>query len=417
MDRQIAYSTHVLEGEGLPSSRRGRLAQEDLFGYPQPIPSCNKGLKSNLSPLIKWPGGKERELKHILPNLPEFVRYFEPFVGGGAVFMGVRAQEYYINDLSSELIALYHSVAATEPDFFRHAELIDTTWSKVTVFAMEHRELGTIYKEYRDRGIGWGGLKQILDAFCRQYASPLSAILGSEYSLWAEHFLEETKVSILRKMQRMCVLERERHPLPETDIEGNIETALKSALYVTYRTMYNDLALAEKAPHLHTALFFFIRNYAYSGMFRYSAHGGFNVPYGGMAYNAKSLSKKLAYYRSSELLDHLTTAQIYCLDFETFLRRCQPGEEDFIFLDPPYDSEFSTYAQQPFDRMDQQRLADYLLQDCRAKWMMIIKNTDFIYSLYDREGIYIRSFEKSYQVSFMNRNERKVTHLLITNYL
>ena len=48
---------------------------------------------------------------------------------------------------------------------------------------------------------------------------------------------------------------------------------------------------------------------------------------------------------------------------------------------------------------------------------MIIKNTDFIYSLYDKEGINIRTFNKEYVVSFMNRNDKKVTHLLITNYL
>lgn len=48
--------------------------------------------------------------------------------------------------------------------------------------------------------------------------------------------------------------------------------------------------------------------------------------------------------------------------------------------------------------------------------MMIIKNTDFIYQLYNKEGINIRTFDKEYLVSFMNRNDNKVTHLLITNY-
>ena len=35
---------------------------------------------------------------------------------------------------------------------------------------------------------------------------------------------------------------------------------------------------------------------------------------------------------------------------------------------------------------------------------------------YNQPGINIRSFDKEYVVSFMNRNEKKVTHLLITNY-
>ena len=35
---------------------------------------------------IKYPGGKNNELNVILPNFPKKVnRFFEPFVGGGAV--------------------------------------------------------------------------------------------------------------------------------------------------------------------------------------------------------------------------------------------------------------------------------------------------------------------------------------------
>jgi DNA adenine methylase len=140
------------------------------------------------------------------------------------------------------------------------------------------------------------------------------------------------------------------------------------------------------------------------------------VPYGGIAYNSKLLNKKLKYYQSDEFLEHFKNTEIYNLDFEEFLNTVSPGENDFIFLDPPYDSEFSTYAQNAFTKEDQKRLANYLINDCKAKWMMIIKNTDFIFSLYNKEGVNIRTFNKEYVVSFMNRNDKKVTHLLITNY-
>jgi DNA adenine methylase len=99
-----------------------------------------------------------------------------------------------------------------------------------------------------------------------------------------------------------------------------------------------------------------------------------------------------------------------------FFDKNEPKEGDFIFLDPPYDSEFSTYAQNEFTRDDQIRLADYLINDCKANWMMVIKNTDFIYGLYDKEGITINSFDKKYLVSFQNRNNKKAKHLIITNY-
>lgn len=48
--------------------------------------------------------------------------------------------------------------------------------------------------------------------------------------------------------------------------------------------------------------------------------------------------------------------------------------------------------------------------------MMIIKNTDFIFELYNKKGLNIQIFDKKYLVSFMNRNDKDVEHLLITNY-
>lgn len=185
---------------------------------------------------------------------------------------------------------------------------------------------------------------------------------------------------------------------------------------MNYRFLYNDSSIVNSNKKLHSALFFFIRNYAYSGMFRYSSKGEFNVPYGGIAYNNKFITKKIDYYNSTNVLEHFSKTKIYNLDFEEFLRLIKPTTNDFIFLDPPYDTEFSTYAKNTFSRSDHKRLASYLTNECKAKWMMIIKNTDFIFNLYNKSGINIRTFEKEYLVSFMNRNDKKVTHLLITNY-
>jgi len=140
------------------------------------------------------------------------------------------------------------------------------------------------------------------------------------------------------------------------------------------------------------------------------------VPYGGIAYNGKLMTKKLNYYRSKPLLNHFAKTCFYNLDFEVFLREVQPTKDDFVFLDPPYDSDFSTYAQNAFTKADQERLANFMINECKAKWMMIIKNTEFIYGLYHKNSINIRTFDKEYLVSFMNRNNKKVTHLLITNY-
>ena len=373
-------------------------------------------ISSGLSPIIKWPGGKEKELKYILPNAPEFERFIEPFVGGGSVFMGINAERYVINDFSSELIELYRCIEKSDNDFFRYARMMDESWERSAVFFISHIELKDTYISYRNEQIGKIELKEFIRIFCANNKQSIIDIIGDEFASLPCVLLKEIEINLFRKMVRMRELEIEKHLLPEGDLNDNIETAIKSAVYMNYRNLYNDRSIAEKTPKLHCALFFFMRNYAYSGMFRYSSKGEFNVPYGGIAYNSKLLNKKLKYYQSDEFLEHFKNTEIYNLDFEEFLNTVSPGENDFIFLDPPYDSEFSTYAQNAFTKEDQKRLANYLINDCKAKWMMIIKNTDFIFSLYNKEGVNIRTFNKEYVVSFMNRNDKKVTHLLITNY-
>ena len=377
---------------------------------------CEKKSSNRLQPIIKWAGGKEREIKHILPNLPTFNRYFEPFVGGGAVYTAIQAKEYFINDLSSELISLYKNIAFQNPLFFTYIEDINKTWKQSKSFFDNNMELIDIYTCYRNNDMDKFQLKERLEAFIKERETKIHLIIKERLAKDTSILIKEMHSNLLRKMVRMKELEVQKGNLPITDLYDNIETAIKSAVYMYFRAMYNGEEIVQRDMVMHCALFFFIRNYSYSGMFRYNDEGKFNVPYGGIGYNKKVLEKKIDYYKSKALIDHFRHTQIFNLDFERFLIENTPYSDDFIFLDPPYDSEFSTYAKNEFTKTDHRRLANYLINKCEAKWMLIIKNTDFIYDLYNHEGIRIRSFEKKYLVSFMNRNDKKVTHLLITNY-
>lgn len=377
-------------------------------------------VRQRLSPIVKWAGGKEKELKYILPNIPTSINcYYEPFVGGGSVFMAMEpyAKKFRINDLSSELICLYKNISEKKDSFFHYAEAIDNAWKKSEEFYISNPSIRQMYSQYQEGDMSTLELKDWAKQFCTDNEEALLGILGTAFHWETMVFKKEMYTNLSRKMARMCILECQKHRLPDEDIDSNLLTAIKSALYMYFRHLYNSKALAHSNESLSTALFLFIRNYSYSGMFRYNSKGEFNVPYGGIAYNSKTLRKKLEYYSSQPLLSHLTRTEIDSSDFEAFLRKYNPGADDFIFLDPPYDSEFSTYAQNEFRSGDQQRLASYLIDDCHARWMMIIKRTDFIYDLYaNKPGIYIYAFSKQYLVSFMNRNNRQAEHLIITNY-
>lgn len=369
-----------------------------------------------LQPIIKWAGGKEKELKYILPNLPKFKRYFEPFVGGGSVFAAIDAEKYFINDLSFELASLYRNISEQNAEFFKYAFAINNSWKRAENFFHENTVLVDKYIEYREGNISKVDLRKYIHDFCRDKAGEIEAILDIPFSNMNSILLHEMETNLFRKMARMRELEIKKFLLPDKDLFDNIETAVKSAVYMNYRNLYNDRSLIESNPDLYCALFLFIRNYSYSGMFRYNVNGDFNVPYGGIAYNSKTLDKKLKYYCSIQLLEKFKKTKIHSMDFEAFLKKAKPTKDDFVFLDPPYDSDFSTYAQNEFTRYDQERLANYMINECKAKWMLVIKNTEFIFNLYNKKGINIRSFEKNYAVSFMNRNDKKTTHLMITNY-
>ena len=369
-----------------------------------------------LKPIIKWPGGKEKELSYILRNAPNnYENYYEPFVGGGSVFMAFHSSHAFINDKSAELIRLYRYIALQDDVFFTWLDSISEAWERTLSFACKNKNLCNVYVQYRSNKLDNTSATNALHSFVSSHADEINKILPNTFKWKRELFFFEVEKCLVHKFLRMKKIEQDRKIMPEQDIYDNIETAFTSAMYTYLRTLYNSIEI-HIFEQLYTALFVFLRNYAYSGMFRYNDKGEFNVPYGGISYNHKSMTQKKIYYKSLELLQHFSNTTIENYDFEEFFNLYQPTPRDFVFLDPPYDTEFSTYSQNEFTKQDQKRLADYLCLRCQAMWMLVIKYTPFVFSLYNREGIVIKKFDKKYMVSFMNRNDKDAEHLIIMNY-
>jgi DNA adenine methylase len=71
--------------------------------------------RERLRPILKWAGGKARLLPEILPLLPERIEtYYEPFVGGGAVFFALASERRFrravLSDLNAELVDVYRGI-------------------------------------------------------------------------------------------------------------------------------------------------------------------------------------------------------------------------------------------------------------------------------------------------------------------
>ena len=349
--------------------------------------------------ILKWPGGKEKELPIIQKYMPEYTgQFIESFVGGGAVFFNVDNEQCYINDKSYELINLYNCIKR------KNADMINFMYKEIREFY----SIGVFVENYNEDVLKFYRNEITIDGFLYKYNRYFLSLAG-EYNVL---FLKELRRNLNNKRTRTRTLEDKNSNITDKDILENMEAGMKSAYYMYIRYLHNHSAKLSCGQQ--AAIFFFIREYCYSSMFRYNQKGEFNVPYGGISYNKKNLKKKFEYLLSEELSKKLCTANISCMDFEKFLYDVSVKKDDFIFLDPPYDTEFSTYSQNKFGPEEQIRLCRFLKQT-PAKIMLIIKNTDFINKLYENDFEIIK-FRKKYSVNFMNRNDCQAEHLLILNY-
>lgn len=283
-----------------------------------------------MKPLVKYRGGKSKEIPHLEKHIPHFNgRYIEPFFGGGAMFFYLEPKNAIINDINTKLMAFYKGVKL---DF--------------ETLQKELLEIENIYRINRKK-------------------------------------FEELKAKT-----------------PTERVEDENE-----ALYYQIRDMFNDLADKKYSDAL---LYFFINKTAYSGMIRYNSKGEFNVPYGRYA----NLNTSLATKAHSQLLSH---TEIYNLDYKDIFEMAE--EDDFMFLDPPYDCVFSDYGntehKDGFNEKNHTELANAYKQ-LKCKALMVIGRTPLTEKLYG--DLIVDEYGKSYAVNIRNRFKSEASHILISNY-
>jgi DNA adenine methylase len=98
------------------AARRGGQASLEKRVLPRRANAAAAPALPQARPFLKWAGGKAQLLEQLRPLLPgRFENYFEPFVGGGAVFFGVRPRVATLSDVNRELVETYE-VVRDQPD-------------------------------------------------------------------------------------------------------------------------------------------------------------------------------------------------------------------------------------------------------------------------------------------------------------
>lgn len=368
-----------------------------------------------MKPLVKWPGGKSRELKYILPHLPKsYSSLVSPFVGGGALFFALEPNQAFINDVDDDLISFYENVKYQNRDFHQTINSIIADWELLEKMAETHftnylqmgkaissqngrlMEFVTTKGEVLSETLTYGQFSQVIQA---------NPTISLEFADFVSEAISN-KLKLTNKMQNSSGKEfdRENHYL-------YFETALKSAYYTYIRDLHFYSQGSERA-----AYFYFLREFCFGSMFRFNSEGKFNIPYGGINYNRKNFKRKVDALRSRKTISLLQNTVVHNLDFADFLQEAKYDPSAFAFFDPPYDTTFSDYSMNAFTRKDQERLAD-TFEELRCKGLMVTKETEFIRDLYTPDrGFKVKQFEKTYAYNMRGRNDRKTTHLVITNY-
>ena len=369
-----------------------------------------------MQPLIKWPGGKSSEYEVIKNFVPEYTRYIEPFFGGGAVFFNMLPQPAIINDISANLMQFYHYIKEQDKKFKTCLYSVNNEWELLKKLALEKAEvLKPIFLQFRQNEAIKTQLEEEIENCCKSISVSLTdcskVVINKELLHKEIYRMVYDKIFRTRKNEL-----KNSKDLSDYYLTNKILTGFTSGYYMYLRDVLNRIEKNKEvfiAEEYKIAIFYFVREFCYGSMFRYNKSGDFNIPYGGIGYNNKDFKKKIDLLFSEETQTYFKNTEIYSCDFEAILDKAQ--ESDFIFLDPPYDTDFSDYENRSFGELDQRRLAKRL-HDTKAKFLLIIKNTPLISELYQNNGYRVFAFDNKYSYCVKGRNDRNAVHLIVTNY-
>jgi DNA adenine methylase len=160
----------------------------------------------------------------------------------------------------------------------------------------------------------------------------------------------------------------------------NIEIPLENdeAAYYRHRDRFNELLGAGKARTREAAeLFYYLNRTGYNGLCRFNQSGEFNVPFGRY--------KRIGYVRDftpyKDVFKHwdLSNTDVEDIPFD---------DDDFVYADPPYDVDFTSYAQAGFSWEDQERTAARLAKH-PGPVVLVNQATDRIETLYRKLGFVV----------------------------
>lgn len=170
----------------------------------------------------------------------------------------------------------------------------------------------------------------------------------------------------------------------------DLRMANDKTLYYEHRDRFNALIAVGQADSAEAAqLFYYLNRTGFNGLCRFNGKGFFNVPFGRYT--------TINYWQTADFVPFVARLAHWTFTMGSFEAiALQP--DDFIYADPPYDVEFTSYSAGGFTWNDQVRLADWLSKHQGA---VVLSNqaTERIIDLYTAHGFSLTYLDAPRRIS------------------
>jgi len=213
--------------------------------------------------------------------------------------------------------------------------------------------LATIWQEHNHR--------RYVEPFC----GGLAMALGLNPSRALLNDINPHLINFYRQLQR--------------GLAASIEMRNDEAFFYTSRGRFNELIRQGQSQTTEAAqLFYYLNRTCFNGLCRFNRGGEFNVPFG--TYKKISYAQDFDKYRVAFHTWAFTNLDLEALPLE---------RDDFVYADPPYDVQFTSYSAAGFSWDDQSRVAELLAAHAGP---VVLSNqaTPRIVSLYEKLKFQVR---------------------------
>ena len=341
------------------------------------------------TPFVKWVGGKSQLAGIIQGRLPTKInRYYEPFVGGGAIFFNlqdaglIESHESFLSDINLNLLDTYITVR-------------DDVGTLITRLEQLKKQIDTNFNMLRNMLI-------------RDYKNELI----NEYKAY------------LKKQKNLIQAKLGSPPNPAfvqklSDLQDEFnETNL---LFFSRKMIFDELKNADRSPDfkIWSALdratrFIFLNKTGFNGVYRENSKGHFNTPFGDQ--KNPNICDKNNSIKCNEALQGVSIDNRFYCEIENDLQ-----EGDFVYFDPPYvplssTSNFTGYTANSFDMDEQGRLRDMCIRlDKKGiKFMQSNSNAKSVKEFY--EDFTIEEVDATRLINSDASSRGNVKEVIITNY-